>query len=165
MPHECLCWRPKKAENIMSTCILLYQLRLGCFLNKFLAKWQVSWKMQVGLQPATETMGTAEGMQVRKKEQQQQQQTNEKPKMQRRLQLLGTNEKTEKISALNPQEFCWRWTRYPTLLKQKIYLLSFISCTPAQLHFKPVPLAFNSFSFSSFPFSFPIFSVQSNSSR
>lgn len=86
-------------------------------------------------------------------------------KMQRRLQLLGTNEKTEKISALNPQEFCWRWTRYPTLLKQKIYLLSFISCTPAQLHFKPVPLAFNSFSFSSFPFSFPIFSVQSNSSR
>lgn len=62
--------------------------------------------MQVGLQPATETMGTAEGMQLRKKEQQQQQQTNQKPKMQRRLQLLGTNEKTEKISALNPQEFC-----------------------------------------------------------
>lgn len=54
MPHECLHWRTKKAENIMSTCILLCQLRLGCFLNKFLAKWQVSWKMQVGLQPATE---------------------------------------------------------------------------------------------------------------
>lgn len=158
MPHECLCWRPKKAENIMSTCILLCQLRLGCFLNKFLAKWQVSWKTQVGLQPATETMGTAEGMQVRKKKQQQQQQTNPKPKMQRRLQLLGTNDKTEKISALNPQ-FCWRCTGYPTPVKQKNYLISFISCIPAQCHFKPVPLAFNFFSSSSFPFSFPVFSV------
>lgn len=71
MPHECPCWRPKKAENITSTCILLYQPRLGCFLNKFLAKWQVSWKMQVGLQPTTETMWTAEGIQVGKEKQKQ----------------------------------------------------------------------------------------------
>lgn len=89
----------------MSTCILLCQLRLGCFLNKFLAKWQVSWKMQVGIQPVTETMGTAEAMQVRKKKQQQ---PKPKTKVQSRLQLLGTNDKTEKITALNPQEFCCR---------------------------------------------------------
>lgn len=70
MPHECPSWRPKKAENMMSTCILLCQPSLG-FFNKLLAKWQVSWKMQMGLQPTTETMWTAEGMQVGKGKQQQ----------------------------------------------------------------------------------------------
>lgn len=80
----------------MSICILPRQLRLGCSLNKFLATWQVSWKMQVGLQPATETMGTAKGMQVRKKKHQQQ--INPTTKMQRRLQFSGENDKTENIS-------------------------------------------------------------------
>jgi len=60
--------------------------------------------MQVGLQLATETMGTAEGIQVRKK-MQQQQQTNPKQKM-LRLNLSGTNDQTDKIPALTPQEFC-----------------------------------------------------------
>lgn len=128
----------------------LCQLRLGCFLNKFLAKWQVSWKIQEGLEPTRETMGTAYAYRWGRKPSSKK--NNRKPKMHRRLKLLGHTKKEgrkggrrrkeeregreggregEKTLVLNPQEFCfcWRWTM---LLKQSIlpdllYLPHFIS--------------------------------------
>lgn len=160
MPHECLHWRTKKAENIMSTCILLCQLRLGCFLNKFLAKWQVSWKMQAGLQPATELWEQLKACRLGRKSNNNNNKPTQKTEMQRRLQLLGTNDKTKKIAALNPQQFCWRWTGYPILLKQKNILfplspafqlsfaskLSLLLSTPFLLPHSPFPFLFSLFS-------------------
>lgn len=70
MKAKILCLVDVSAEGLrklkMSTCILLCQPRLGCFLHKILAKWQVSWKMQGGLQQKPETMWTAEGMEFGK---------------------------------------------------------------------------------------------------
>lgn len=152
MPHECPSWRPKKAENVMSTCILLCQPRLGCFLSKFLAKWQVSWKMQVGFQPTTETIWTAEGMQVGKEKQQQT--NNPKKIIAFRDKLQNRKWQLWILSSFPEDELdilgCWN---------RKNDLSSFIFFIPAHLHFKSVPLAFNSFSSFSFTFSFPIFSV------
>lgn len=155
MPHECPSWRLKKAENIIRICILLCQPRLSFFSINFWpsdkfperSKWDSSQQQNLCEQLKAYRLGRT---------------SNNKQTTQRRLQLLqllGTNDKTGNGSFESSAVLLkMHWISDTAETKKKI-LISFVFCIPAYLHFKTVPLAFNSFSSFSFPFSFSIFSV------